>query len=58
MAYKKTVKILTGKNMYGTWFGLRNKAKGMYTGGFTRHLFGIKNIIGLEIERTWGDFSN
>ena len=57
MAYKRTTKILTGKKMYGTGFGLRNQAKGMYSGGFKRYLFGVKYIFGVEIETTWGAFS-
>ncbi|MGK0436074.1 MAG: hypothetical protein ACJAX0_000303, partial [Flavobacteriales bacterium] len=42
MSYKRTVKILKGNKMYGTWFGLRNQSKGMYSGGFKRYLFGVK----------------
>ncbi len=57
MAKKRTVKLLKGKEMYGSGFGLRNQAKGMYTGGFRRYLFGIKNLIGIEVMDTWGDFS-
>jgi|TARA_R110000851_G_scaffold308922_2_gene468119 hypothetical protein len=57
MAYKRTVNILKGEKMYGTWFGLRNQAKGMYSGGFKRYLFGVKYIFGVEVEITWGIFS-
>jgi hypothetical protein len=57
MAYKKTVNILKGKKMYGTGFGLRNQAKGMYTGGFKRYLFGLKYIFGIEVIVSWGEFS-
>ena len=57
MSYKRTVKILKGKKMYGTWFGLRNQSKGMYSGGFKRYLFGVKYIFGIEIENSWGSFT-
>ena len=53
---KRTIKILKGKKMYATWFGLRNQAKGMYSGGFKRYLFGVKYIFGIEIEYAWGSF--
>jgi|TARA_B110000046_G_C12700703_1_gene276476 hypothetical protein len=53
---KRTIKILKGKKMYATDFGLRNQVKGMYTGGFKRYLFGIKYIFGIEIEYAWGGF--
>ena len=57
MAYKRNIKVLIGKKMYGSGFGLRNSAKGMYTGGFNRYLFGLKYIFGIEIMNTCGDFS-
>ncbi|MGK0447565.1 MAG: hypothetical protein ACJA2M_001342 [Polaribacter sp.] len=57
MAYTVSRKILIGKKMYGTWFGLRNQSKGMYSGGFERWLFGVKYIFGVEIEITWGSYN-
>ena len=53
---RRTFKILIGKKMYGSCFGLRNQAKGMYTGGFKRYLFGLKYIFGIEIKFLWGSF--
>jgi hypothetical protein len=53
---RRTFKILIGKKMYGTGFGLRNQAKGMYIGGFKKYLFGLKYIFGIEIECVWGSF--
>ena len=57
MSHKRTVKVLKGNKMYGTWFGLRNQSKGMYSGGFKRYLFGVKYIFGIEIENSWGSFT-
>jgi hypothetical protein len=58
MAYNKSIKLLIGKKAYGTWFGLRNHSKGMYTGGHERYLYGIKNIINIEIQESWGIYAD
>jgi hypothetical protein len=53
---KRTIKVLKGKKMYGSGFGLRNQVKGMYSGGFKKYLFGVKYIFGIEVEYSWGNF--
>lgn len=56
MAYRKKRKILIGSQMKETYCGQYGKAKGMYTGGFTWYLYGIKGLIGYSFYEAWGDF--
>lgn len=58
MTKETKIKILKGKQVYGTWFGLRTQCKGMYSGGFKRYLFGIKGIFGVEVMSTWGIYTD
>ncbi len=57
MAYKKTRKMSIGKKMTCSGFGKRGSARGMYSGGFTMWIYGLKGIIGLEIYECWGSYN-
>lgn len=48
-------KLCIGSEMKFSGFGLRGRAKGMYSGGFNYYVYGIKNIIGVTYYEAWGD---
>lgn len=56
MAYKKTSKLFLGKKALQTKWGQYGKARGMYTGGYTRWVYGIKGIFTFIILERWGQF--
>lgn len=56
MAVRKKTKLLFGSNSKKTYFGKCGGSKGMYTGGFDYHVYGIKGIIALTIYKAWGSF--
>lgn len=56
MAYRKRYRLFLGKKSSITAFGLRGMARGMYSGGYTYWVYGIKGIIGLHILEGYGDF--
>lgn len=58
MAYKKTSKLFLGKKAKQTNWGQSGKARGMYTGGFTRWVYGIKGIFTFIILERLGQFSD
>jgi len=58
LARTKKVRLLVGCRVWCSGFGIVSRAKGMYSGGYTIWMFGIKYIVGLEIEHSWGDFDN
>ena len=54
----KQRKIKLGKEAKHTNWGRAGLSRGMYTGGFTRWIYGIKGIISYEVLECWGDFKN
>lgn len=58
MAYKKTRQILLGSKMTKTAWGRLGMSRGMYSGGYTIWMYGIKGLIGIKIFERWGDYYN
>lgn len=56
MARNKTKReLLFGSKAKYTHFGMKGMSRGMYTGGFTFYVYGIKNIINFTVYTSFGD---
>ena len=47
-------KLLLGKNMPKSFWGMSGCVHGMYCQNSETYYYGIKNIIGLKIYKEWG----
>jgi hypothetical protein len=49
-------KIKFGKSSRFNSWGTIGKARGMYSGGYTYKVWGVKGIVSIEFFECWGDF--
>jgi len=54
----KKYKIKFGKHTRFNHWGLIGMSRGMYTGGYTYKVWGIKGIMAVEFFECWGTFNN
>jgi hypothetical protein len=52
------IKLLFGKKAEHNCFGLFSLSDGVYSGGFKKYIFGIKNLFNLCYFIGWGSYKN